>query len=330
MTATQCMRTTAFLVCLVASLSAQSVATTDSQLLVGILEEVPGVYVGEATHYGVRVLFQQDGENWRSFPDECRNADCLASITSQYPVFTRWSVSYEGRPLGTIAARTPSDFKFYSHIGIQDIEAGQSPPVIGVPTADYSGYQETPIHRPLMATTNAPQLGPAHAGWTSQPANPSDLKQVWPLFSQLVPLIDDCRLDSHGEDIPSNGRAPHRNELEIAKKLVNRGGDAIFQARVRAIAFKDCDGPSTYRTEFWFYGETTGKVWPLPGQTPGISGAGAGKAERAQLAMPLDFVDIRGNGGDVALFLMDGDDAGGYALYYDGFRKVATFTWLYH
>jgi hypothetical protein len=202
--------------------------------------------------------------------------------------------------------------------------------VIGVPSIDYSGFQETPIHRPLIATTNAPLLGPAHAGWTSQPANPSDLKQVWPLFSQLVPLIDDCRLDSHGEYIPSNGRAPHRKELEIAKKLVNRGGEAIFQARVRAIAFKQCDGPSTYRTEFWFYGESTRKIWPLPGQTPGISWAGGGKAERAELAMPLDFVDIGGNGGDVALFLMDGYDAGGYALYYDGFRKVATFTWLYH
>ena len=67
-------RTLASLVCLLATLSAQSVAATDSQLLVGILEEVPGVYVGEASHYGVRVLFQQDGENWRSFPDECGKA----------------------------------------------------------------------------------------------------------------------------------------------------------------------------------------------------------------------------------------------------------------
>src|SRR5208283_17786 len=62
----------------------QSLAATDDQLLVGILEEVSGVYVGESSHYGVRVLFRQDGENWRSFPDECRTVDCLASITSQY------------------------------------------------------------------------------------------------------------------------------------------------------------------------------------------------------------------------------------------------------
>jgi hypothetical protein len=128
MTATQCIRALASSACLFVTLSAQIVAATDNQLLVGILEEVPGVYLGESSHYGVRVLFRQDGENWRSFPNECENAACVPSITSQYPVFTRWTVSYEGRPLGTIAARTPSDFKFYSHIGIQDVEAGQSPP----------------------------------------------------------------------------------------------------------------------------------------------------------------------------------------------------------
>jgi hypothetical protein len=327
MTATQCIR---ILACVLVALSAKSVAATDDQLMVGILEEVPSVYVGESSHYGVRVLFRQDGENWRSFPDECGTTDCLASITSQYPPVTQWTISYEGRPLGAISARTPSAFKFYSHIGIQDVEAGQSPPVIGELSADYSGFQETPVHRPLIATTNATQLGPAHADWNSQPAKPSDLKGVWPSFLRLVPLIDDCRLDSHGEYIPSNGRTPHRNELEIANKFVNRAGEAILQARIRAIAFKDCDGPSTYRTEYWFYRESTGKIWPLPGQAHGIAGAGASKDQHAELAMPLDFVDIRGNGGDVALFLMAGYDAGGYALYFDGFRKVATFTWLYH
>lgn len=320
----------ASLVCQLVALSAQSVAATDDRLLVGILEEVPGVYVGESSHYGIRVLFRQDGEIWRSFPDECETVDCLASITSKYPVVTQWTISFEGKPLGTISARTPAAFKFYSHIGIQDVETGQSRPVIGARSADYSGFLGTPVYRPLIAITNAAQFGPAHAGWKSAPANPSDLTRVWPLFSRFVPLIDDCRLDSHGEYIPSNGRPTHRSELEIVNKLVNRSGGAIFQARIRAINFKDCDGPSTYRTEYWFYGEPTGEVWPLPGQTPGTSGAGAGKAQRAELAIPLDFVDIRGNGGDLALFLMDGYNAGGYALYYDDFRKVATFTWLYH
>jgi hypothetical protein len=321
------MRTLASLACLLVTLSAHGAAAADGRLLVGILEEVPGVYSGESSHYGVRVLFRQEGAIWRAFPNECGNVECLASITSQYPSFTRWTVSYEGRPLGTISAHTPSVYKFYSHVGIQDVEAGQSPPAIGEPSADYSGFQETPVHRPLIATTNAERLGPAHAGWTPQPASPSDLHQVWPAFRRLVPLIDDCRLDSHGEYIPSDGRAPRLTQLEIATKLVNRNGDAILHAQIRATAFKDCDGPSSFRSEYWFYRESKGKLWPLPGQDRGIA-IDASKDQRAELVMPLDFVHVRGD--DVALFLMAGYDAGGYALYFDGLRQVATFTWLYH
>jgi hypothetical protein len=153
MTALQYIWTLISSVSLLATLSAQSVAAADSQLLIGVLEEVPGVYVGESSHYGVRVIFREDGESWRSFPDECGTSDCLASITSQYPVVTQWTISYEGKPLGTISARTPSAFRFYADIGIQDVEAGQLPLAIGERSADYSGFAETPVRRPLIATT---------------------------------------------------------------------------------------------------------------------------------------------------------------------------------
>jgi hypothetical protein len=35
-------------------------------------------------------------------------------------------------------------------------------------------------------------------------------------------------------------------------------------------------------------------------------------------------------GKDEAIFLMAGYDRGGYALYYDNFRKVAVVSWIYH
>jgi hypothetical protein len=46
--------------------------------------------------------------------------------------------------------------------------------------------------------------------------------------------------------------------------------------------------------------------------------------------MPLDFTDLRGDGRDVVLFLLAGYDAGGDALYFDDFRKVSAYTWIYH
>jgi len=290
--------------------------------LLGVLEEVPGVYVGESSHYGVRVLFQNVGDEWRVFPDVCENTTCLASITAKYPVKVQWTILRKGRPVGTVAAHTPEDFKFYAHIGLQDLDPGQSVPDVGPRSAKYSGFEETPVSRPLVATSGPVVPAPSHGDWKSAAAESSDVARVWTSFRNVVPLIDDCRLDSRGEFIPSNGRHPRRNELEIASKWVNSAGDAIIQARVRSFAFKDCDGPPSHASEYWFYRESSGNLWPLPGQSS--------RDTRAELLMPLDFVAMPVNDRDVALFLMSGYDAGGYALYFDGFRKVAMFKWIYH
>ena len=330
MTAFTRMGTLGFWACFLVLFSAKSARAADGQVLLGVLEEVPGVYVGEPARFAVRVLFQQVAENWQPFPDECENVHCVSSITSKYPVSVRWTISYEGRPLGIVSAHTPSDFKFYAHIGLQDVDAGQSPPTIGEPSEDYSGFGGTPVHRPLLATAGPAQPTPARAGWKSGTAEPSDLKWVWSSFRRLVPLIDDCRLDVRGENIPSNGRTPHLTEIEIANKWVNRSHDTILQARIRPDVFKHCDGPLGYRSEIWFYREATGKVWPLPGQGNGVAIESAPKDQRLGLVMPLDFVDIDGEGQDVAIFLMAGYDVGGYALYFDGFHKVSYFTWIYH
>jgi hypothetical protein len=126
---------------------------------------------------------------------------------------------------------------------------------------------------------------------------------------------------------PWDDAYPKSDEFEIASKWVNRAGDALLQARIRKDAFKDCDGPMSHRSAYWFYRQRSGAVWLLPGQDTFVSDA---FSPYADLVMPLDFVDILGDGRDEALFLMAGYDVGGYALFYDGFRKVTTFQWTYH
>jgi len=303
-----------------------STAAETNQALVGVLEEVPGVYVGESSHFGVRALFINDAGGWHAFPHECANAECLALITARYPKETRWAISFEGRMLGNVSARTPRDFGFYAHIGIQNLSDGQQAPTLGTQSADYSGFNGTVVYRPLLATTGAAKPTPAHGGWKLQAVSPRDAERVWPLFQRLVPLIDDCRLDAHGEYVPSDGRAPQVNELEIANKWANRFGGALMHARIRPDVFKECDGPMSHRSDYWYYREPSGAIWLLPGQD-----IQSGDSEpQADLIMPLDFVDILGDGRDEALFLMAGYDAGGYALFYEDFHKAAIFTWIYH
>jgi hypothetical protein len=287
--------------------------------LIGVLEELPGAYVGEASRHGVRVLFRRVGSDWQPFPNDCSSADCLTSLSARYPQHVRWAVSFGGRRIGTVAAHTPAVFRYYSQIGVQDMDAGQAAPMADGASVDYSGFQETPVHRPLLATAGKRALTPSNADWKPQAATHADLHRVWSAFRRLTPLIDDCRLDSHGENVPSEGRAPRRNELEIAGTWVDRSGDAIIHARVRRAAFENCEGPLEHKSDYWFYREASGKAWPLPGQDL-----------RGSLVMPVDFVHVGGNSGDVALFLLAGYNAGGYELFFDGFRKVAHFTWSYH
>jgi hypothetical protein len=106
-----------------------------------------------------------------------------------------------------------------------------------------------------------------------------------------------------------------------AARWVDRHGNAIVEARIRPRAFDNCDGPLSYVSEYWFCRESRGEVWLLPGQEG---------SQRARLVMPLSFVDIEGSQHDTALFLMSGYNGGGYALFFDGFHRVAHFTWGYH
>jgi hypothetical protein len=145
-------------------LPGMSLAHTASHgTLVGVLEEVPGVYAGEPSHFGVRVSFENTPEGWRALSHDCSNPACLASVTTHYPRETRWTLSFAGRAIGTVLAHTPTDFGFYARIGIQSVADGQKVPALGRKSADYSGFAETPVQRPLLATAGAPKLNPAHA-----------------------------------------------------------------------------------------------------------------------------------------------------------------------
>ncbi len=280
--------------------------------MVGLLEEVPGVSDGEKSHFGVRVALEKEPGGWRALPFQCANEKCLAALTAQYPRETRWTVSSNGRILGTVLARTPAQFGFYAHIGIQDLADGEKAPRLGRKSMEYSGFLGSPVQRPLLTTAGAPKLAPAHGGWKLSAVDPRDVERVWPSFRRVAPLIDDCRLGSHI-------RAPKRAEFEIATAWTNRVGDALLYARVSPDVSKECDGPRSSRSAYWYYRRSGGAVWLLPGQD--IS---------PDLVMPLDFVDILGDGNDEALFLMAGYNAGGYALFYDRFRRVSTFQWTYH
>lgn len=221
-------------VCAAALLAtSQRTRAAERQVFIGVLEDVPGAYVGETHHYRVRVLFRPSGGEWLPLAHDCETLACLTSVTARYPSRLRWTIWYEGKQLGVVTAHTPTAFRFYASIGRQVPDPEQRIPTVGKPSDVYSGYQETPVQRPLVATAGPIRLAPSPSDWKPQVVSPAMLDEVWPMFRRLVPHVDDCRLDAHGELIPSDGRVPRRDDLKIARAWENRLGAAIDSSATR-------------------------------------------------------------------------------------------------
>src|SRR5437660_4601346 len=124
-------------------------------VFLGVLEELPGVYAGEPNFRGVRVAFQKNDHDWQALPNSCPDQNCLRTISSKYPLETIWTISFDGKKLGQVTARTPKEFKFYSHVGLQEITSGSPIPTVGKRSTEYGGFTEASVYRPLAASSHS-------------------------------------------------------------------------------------------------------------------------------------------------------------------------------
>jgi hypothetical protein len=135
------------------ALISTAVTATGQGVILGILEDVPGVYAGEPSSRQVRVVFRKVGKEWEAFPSNCPDQSCLKTISSKYPDEVVWTISFEGRSLGQVTGRTPKEFNYYSHVGLQKITDGGPVPTIGKRSTEYGGFGEALVYRPLIATS---------------------------------------------------------------------------------------------------------------------------------------------------------------------------------
>jgi len=74
-------------------------------LVLGVLEDVPGVYTGEHNSRSVRVVFQKSGSDWEAFPSNCHDESCPKTLSSKYPRGVTWTIAFDGRDLGREPSR---------------------------------------------------------------------------------------------------------------------------------------------------------------------------------------------------------------------------------
>lgn len=272
----------------------------------GVLEDVPGVYVGDPDHRTIRVAFKKNGDEWSPLPNSCGDEKCLSSVVSAYPREVKWVVTFDGKQIGTVTGQTQEKFEFYSHIGLQKILGDGPVPTVGKKSAEFSGFFDGPVYRPLVVNSQPYFADPD--SWKPVTPDSNLTTRLRQEFRKKFPNVTNC------EDAGQNAAkswAYQDSNIKISKTYSSASG--WFIAAVLLDGYQ-CDGP--YDSPFidqWFAVSVQGTVKFLD--------------EGMWL---VDAGDYDNNGKSELLFAIDRYNRGGYELFYNEFTKHAKFEFSYH
>jgi hypothetical protein len=275
--------------------------------VLGVLEDVPGVYFGEPNVRMVRTVFRKNGRDWSAFRSDCPNQACLKAIASVFPRTVTWNIGFDGRALGQITGRTPNEFKFYAHVGLQEITSGAPIPTIGKRSPEFGGYTGASVYRPLIANSQPYAKDPD--GWKPAPLSPELIRLFRQQFRQRFPKL--CK--SSEDETKLESFPYHDEDVVIVKAYASSKGWRI--ARLRLSDAIDCDDTEAgfQIDDPWFVLDPQGAFHYLDS---GI--------------WLVDAGDYDDHGRSELIFSIDREDRGGYEMFYDDFKKHVEFEFSYH
>jgi hypothetical protein len=274
----------------------------------GALEDVPGVYTDEPNSYAVRVLFEKDGGEWKALPSDCPDQSCLRTISSSYPREVIWTVTFDGRNLGRITGKTPKEFKFYSHVGLQEITSSGSVPVVGKRSPHYGGFTDQSVYRPLV--TNSQPYFQDPELWSPAQLRAELIEILKKKFRQTFPKL--CKA-SDADETKLISYAYDDEDIKSVKAYVSKRGWTVAQLHLEGAI--DCGAAETGfgLDDPWFVADSHGTAAYLD-----------------QGMWLVDAGDYANDGKSELLFSIDRYNRGGYELFYDEFKKKAKFEFSYH
>jgi hypothetical protein len=273
--------------------------------ILGVLEDVPPVYAGDVDKPAVRVLFRFDNSRWIAYPSDCSNQDCLRTVVSKYPTTSRWLITFQGRELTQLIGRTPLDFKFYSEVGLQEVQQSSTIPWVGKRSEDYGGFIGTAVYRPLVAVTMPYFVDPD--GWKESPV-PSAIQTILrKAFRRLNPKLCWGNQSNEQAATPFHFR---NDQVAVARAYKSRSG--FWLARLHLDDACACDEVVEI-DDPWFI--------VRPDKSVKYLDAGI---------WLVDTGDYDNDGKSELLFSIDGYNRGGYELFYDDFAKHSTFEYSFH
>ena len=281
---------------------------SDSHPFLGVLEDVPGGHTNEPNFRAVRVLFQKNGNDWKPFHSECRDAACLKATASQYPREVTWSIAFDGRDLGQITTRAPLEFKHYVDVGLEEITSAGPVPTVGKRSQNYAGFAHGEVYRPLVAVSQPNYTDPEVWKPVKLPDEmAAGLRQQ---FRKKFPNVSNCMNPDNG----IRGPWPYREEhIAIGKAYGSR--KKWFVAELRLEGWR-CDGP-------WDEGGPFVAQWYVIDPEGTIRFLDSGM-------WLVDAGDYDDDGKSELVFAINRYGVGGYEVFYDEFTKHAVFEFSYN
>lgn len=279
-----------------------------SDVVLGVLEDQAGIYSGDPYFRVVRAVFQKQGNEWQPFPTDCSDAQCLKSLTRSYPQKVTWTIAFDGKDLGRVETRTPSDFRFYSEIGTEEIISPKPVPTVGNRARGFGGFTGDPVYRPLVAVSQPNYKDRYH--WKPAQLSPEQIDAVRKRFRNKFPRATNCRNPEENKLIPWKYRD---EDIKVTSSYSSKNGWSLVQLGLEG---NRCDGYSYNDGPFigqWYVIEPSGKLRFL-----GVN------------MWLVDAGDYDGDGGSEVLFAVSGYDLGGYRLFYRDFSRSAEFLFSYH
>jgi hypothetical protein len=275
-------------------------------VILGVLEDVSEEDPNLAAR-AVRVVFQKDGPDWKAFPSDCPTQGCLKSLAAEYPQEITWAIAFDGKSMGQITGRTPREFSSYSKIGLQNINNARTIPVIGKKSSEYSGSREVSVYRPLVANSRSyfrdPEL------WKPRHLSAELIRALHKGYRQKFPRL--CKASEEQDRL-----VPFAYRDDQIKVIKNYGSNKGWEvARIHLSGAIDCSDTEagSELSDQWFVVDPRNEVRYL-GEGMWLVDAG----------------DYDNDGKSELLFSITGANRGGYELFYDDFRKHATFEFSYH
>ena len=284
-------------------------ATTDrSKVIVGVLEDIAGYWMGKSEYRAVRLVFEKDGAVWKPFPINAQVQAKLESLAQVYPTGMRLTVAFDGRSLGTVSTKPLDTFGFFGDVEAENIVASQEVPTVGKKSMEYAGFPSEPVYRPLVAVSRPYFSDPD--GWKRSSPSAEQIAAAREQFKSKFLKVENCR--NYTENVPRLWR--YRDEdIKVNKAYSSRSGTLLIDISLDGYA---CDGPL----------ESGG---PFDHQWYLISPSGTARFIGTEMWL-VDAGDYDNDGESEVIFAINAYNTGGYRLFYHGFEKNAEYIFHYH